>query len=1075
MRPSILFSRLFNALPATFMLLATILWPEVAAAQTWVPLGPSPATGGQVEGIVNGEVAGAVNAIALHPTDKKIAYVGAVNGGIWKTNDWTVATPNWQQQTDAQASLSIGAMAFDPTDAKHMTLVAGIGRFSSYSDGGTLPGILRTVNGGANWTALDGGGVLKGLNISGVAPRGDTIIISANAASTDTQVGLWQSLDAGATWKQLSGAAGSGLPAGEASDLQGDPTDPKRLYANAAGHGIYLSTNTGTNWIKFSNAAMDAMLGSADNVKIAVGKHNNVYVAIVRSRVLAGLFRTDNNGAAWSSLDLPLTKENGGASIGIHPGGQGGIHLALAADPTDANVVYVGGDRQPCFTESDGCQHLTVPQWPNSLGARDYSGRLFRVNASKPPGQQVGSLTHKGTVSNSAPHADSRCLVVSADGTLVHGCDGGVYRRTNPLLNKGDWFSMNGTLQTTEFHAIAWDANARIAIGGTQDTGTPEQKKTGQVAWRSVSTGDGSVVLVDDTSVPGRSTRFSSYYNLYDFRRQVFDSNNVLLSQVRPALLGGENLSPFFYTPIKLNTIAPERLIIGARNGVYESLNQGDTISAIKNIPVNEFGRTAIAYGAAGNADALYVGSGSSVFVRTSAGATLAPAVGYPGGYVAAICIDPNDANSAFVVDLVGHVFLTRNAGASWSDISGNLAVLAPGTHRTLVYSTQPKFGAVLVGGDDGVFSAVGPDFNKWTKHGIGLPRAPVLQLDYNRKDNVLIAGTLGRGAWIIDPAKPGKGDKLPPKIGEGGIMTSPPVSLTSGVLVGPDGKHLYLMTPEGTVDAVELDTGKHVWTSKEAAKPLGVSGDHVVAQAEAPADGNAMKVVVLDRKSGKAVSSGNVALPAGIKPSINDSALGKFTARAQTRAKDAVVSWQFVESPKRGVKPGTPSALPGGAKAGADVPAGGTRGGAVRLDLSSGATTPITALDVLPPLPSLLLLPPEQRLKGLPAEQYASVDGRHVLVSEKGKDDAVWDRYTLSIYDRDTGKKLGQFKSHLAAVQFYVSNKLVTYETGPFTRRLDDQLKEEPRKVRLVDLQTSEERWSRPVRDTVLRGPFPP
>jgi hypothetical protein len=34
---------------------------------------------------------------------------------------------------------------------------------------------------------------------------------------------------------------------------------------------------------------------------------------------------------------------------------------------------------------------------------------------------------------------------------------------------------MNGDIQTTEFHDIAWDSNAKIVIGGAQDTGTPEQ------------------------------------------------------------------------------------------------------------------------------------------------------------------------------------------------------------------------------------------------------------------------------------------------------------------------------------------------------------------------------------------------------------------------------------------------------------------------------------------------------------------------------------------------------------------------------------------------------------------------
>src|SRR5205807_2369194 len=129
------------------------------------------------------------------------------------------------------------------------------------------------------------------------------------------------------------------------------------------------------------------------------------------------------------------------------PGSQGGIHLALQADSRNANLVYIGGDRQPF-------------PFPNSIGARDYSGRLFRGDASKPAGSQWVHLTHTsglgaaggGTASNSAPHADSRDMGLAANGVLIVSNDGGVYRRTSPQTNTGDWFSMNGNLQVTEFH-----------------------------------------------------------------------------------------------------------------------------------------------------------------------------------------------------------------------------------------------------------------------------------------------------------------------------------------------------------------------------------------------------------------------------------------------------------------------------------------------------------------------------------------------------------------------------------------------------------------------------------------------
>ena len=151
------------------------------------------------------EVAGAVNAVAPHPTDPNTVYVGAVNGGVWKT-----------------------------TDPTHCTLVAGLGRFSSLSDrGGSRAGLLRTTDSGGTWAAVDGGGTLTGLNVSGVAPRGTTIVVSANAADNPANAGVWRSTDGGATWVKVSGGAGTGLPTGPAAGLAGDPAVHQRRSERA--------------------------------------------------------------------------------------------------------------------------------------------------------------------------------------------------------------------------------------------------------------------------------------------------------------------------------------------------------------------------------------------------------------------------------------------------------------------------------------------------------------------------------------------------------------------------------------------------------------------------------------------------------------------------------------------------------------------------------------------------------------------------------------------------------------------------------------------------------------------------
>ena len=79
-------------------------------------------------------------------------------------------------------------------------------------------------------------------------------------------------------------------------------------------------------------------------------------------------------------MDLPTTTETNGKTPGIHSGSQGEFHFSFVADPTDPNVVYVGGDTQP----GTG----TGEELPNSIGADSWFGRLFRGDASKATGSQ---------------------------------------------------------------------------------------------------------------------------------------------------------------------------------------------------------------------------------------------------------------------------------------------------------------------------------------------------------------------------------------------------------------------------------------------------------------------------------------------------------------------------------------------------------------------------------------------------------------------------------------------------------------------------------------------------------------
>ena len=740
--------------------LALVASPLAGYAQTggaWEDLGPAPATGGQVEGITNGEVVGAVNALAAHPTNADILYAAAVNGGIWRTNNATAASPTWVRQTDALGSLSLTSIEFDPTDASRQTLVAGSGRTSSLSGfGGALIGMLRTTNGGTTWTPLTGtGGTLANRQIRGVAARGATLLAAVTGAPGDAAAGVYRSTDTGGTFTLLSGAGGSGLPTGRATDLAANPANNAVLYVpliDGSAPGLYRSADTGATWTRVSDAAMDTQFNGSTRVRLAVGNSNQTYAAVIRSGRLSHVYRSADGVSGWTDMGVPTTTEAGGVAIGAHPGGQGGTHFSMAADPTDVNVVYLAGDRQPYFGEGNG----TNVFFPNSIGANDYSGRAFRGQVGGSPVWRP--LTHNGAANNSSPHADSRDMAFDANGNLLQSDDGGVYRRTQPNLTTGAWQSVNGSLQTTEYHSFAYDSFSNRVLGGAQDTGTPEEDVVAIKQFRSVSTADGGDVAVADNGATTVSARYSSFQNLGNFRRRTVNASNAVQATAFPSRTptDGIALTAQFYTPIAANEVNRNRIVFGGNNGVFESLNQGDTITRVSTARVNAFVGSPLVYGIPGNEELLYFGANSGLSLRTTLGGPIA-ALTSLSSTVVDVAIDPsvNPATSPTSGRLFAMttttVHYSTDTGVTFPNITGNLITgFDPGTLRSMAFIPATD-AALVVAADRGVFvSRASTGYSTWQRLGTSFPNVPVFELDYDVADNVLTAGTLGRGAWKL-------------------------------------------------------------------------------------------------------------------------------------------------------------------------------------------------------------------------------------------------------------------------------------------------------------------------------------
>ncbi len=204
---------------------------------------------------------GAIQSIAVHPYNPDVVFVGAVNGGIWRSTDANAASPQWEPLTDTARSLAIGDVAISPIDRMgapltgatpldRLVVYAGTGSFSSTGGlGGRASGVLKTLDGGSTW-AQTGRGELVGHRVTSVVPTSE-VTASGQVVLAATDGGIFRSVNGGDSWQLLSGDGASGLPAAAASDLIAVPRSGSAatdLYAGVPGHGIYRSENGGATW-----------------------------------------------------------------------------------------------------------------------------------------------------------------------------------------------------------------------------------------------------------------------------------------------------------------------------------------------------------------------------------------------------------------------------------------------------------------------------------------------------------------------------------------------------------------------------------------------------------------------------------------------------------------------------------------------------------------------------------------------------------------------------------------------------------------------------------------------------------
>jgi hypothetical protein len=852
--------------------------PPPGPPPVWVAQGPEEIIG-QDEGIQNKPVAGAINAIVAHPINPDVLFVGTVNGGVWKTSnatcpnptnpacDATGPTPTWIPLTDQQLpALSINSLAVSPVTGR---LFAGTGSTSSFAFNGSPGfGVARSTDGGGEtWEVLAANNFFDSAINSIVPTRlfNGNLVLAASlcfplppvcAADSDF-VGVYRSTTNGASFERISGNGSSGLPDAGVSKLVADPLNVERFYAgvpqsygfNGAQPGVYRSDG-GSMWTPVNTG----LEGLDNSLRILLSVHSDtsnhvVYAAVIANDgTLSGVFRSTNQGQgdSWTNLGvLP--------SPPIYPGGQGLIHGALAADPSNPNVVFIAGDRQQDKCEAnptpDTCNPDGSGKFPNANGCNDYSANVFRGDASRLPGNIWETVVCKGA-NGTSPHADARDMVFDANGDLLLANDGGIFRLVSPNTDTRQWVAVVGDIQPTEFHSVAYDPVGKVVFGGAQDTGTPYQEGP---FWFDFTGGDGGVVAVDTESDPGNTVRYTSsaYFGCHpcgtdpmtgkpigDFVRTSC-VEGVFCRQSIPVKLDiisgdgtGQNLYQFdlhniqIYNAYVLNAINPSRMLIGTRN-IYESTTQGDMLNNLSSTGDFIVGASSIgqplAYGGCiggrpprcmngtPNEDVFYVGAGKresvlelskgKIYHRVSMGVPMMTLDAYPGTAVRTIVMNPQNYRQVFVVDDRNAVWGSFDEGASWINLTANLPSLTSQVATIEVFSPDNTIkNTVLIAGGFGAFQLRRPGAagGSWTRLSSGIPNALVLDLHYDYVDDVLVAGTLGRGAWTLTKFFRGdagtgliaKSTAAPRQGGSGDIIPQPnlrPIRPSAFLPIAPD------------------------------------------------------------------------------------------------------------------------------------------------------------------------------------------------------------------------------------------------------------------------------------------------
>jgi photosystem II stability/assembly factor-like uncharacterized protein len=675
---------------------------------------------------------GRTRALAGVPGQPNVFYIGAVNGGVWKTNDYG---RTWNPIFDHEPTGSIGAIAIAPSDPN--IIYVGSGEGLHRPDLSVGDGIYKSVDAGATWKHL---GLRDGQQISVIAidPRDPNrlfVAVAGHPYGPNPERGIYRSTDGGQTFQKV-------LYKDEnigGNDVELDPSDPKTVYAtlwdsregpweNAAwdgtGGGIYKSTDGGTTWQQLAGGLPKDIIQAY--VTIAPSNPKRLFATVAIKNAVE-FYRSDDAGATWSTVTTdsrPKTRIGGG-------------DLCIARfDPADPDIIYV----------------VSIVTWRSMDGGKTWTGIR-----GAPGGDDYQNVWIN-------PENPSIIALASDQGAIIS-------------VNGGQtWSSWYNQPTAQLYHVNADNAFPYRLCSGQQESGSvciASRGNDGAITfrdWHPVDAEEYGYVVPDpldpDTIFGGKLTRYD---------RRTAQAQNIV-----PMPLGGPDFRVIRTEPIVFDPF-DQHLMYFAANTLWATSDGGRSwkqispdltrktydlpasVGVYKSDPTAEAKQRGVIYALAVSPKQqglMWAGTDDGlIWLTTDSGAhwnNVTPpqlSAWQKVSVLEASHTDPQTAyaavNTLRIDDLHPHIYRTRDFGKSWTEITNGIAE----NQNVNSVREDTKRKGLLFAGTEGAVYVSFDDGDHWESLRLNLPATSVRDL-LIKNDDLAIA-THGRGFWILDDITP--------------------------------------------------------------------------------------------------------------------------------------------------------------------------------------------------------------------------------------------------------------------------------------------------------------------------------